>query len=150
MEKIHKVKIIYDVGFYRTVLSKLEDYYKKRHILDGFKALDDIGKQKHILEKRIEFLQVQLKFLYHPIVKLSHNEWPKEFGENPFDFTLHKNLPLIKGGLFHRLQVKQKNIDKLSIDIDHANAEYTELLEENKSNYDNITKEGRIEKVVAL
>ena len=29
MEIINRVKIIYDVGYYRTVLSKLEDYYKK-------------------------------------------------------------------------------------------------------------------------
>ena len=30
MEKINKVKIIYDVGYYRTVLSKLDDYYEKK------------------------------------------------------------------------------------------------------------------------
>ena len=146
MQQIHKIKIIYDVGYYNTVISKLEDYQKKRHILDGFKALDDIGKQKHILEKRIEFLTLQLKFLYHPFATLPHNEWPKEFGEKPFDFTHHKKLPLIKGGLFHRLQAKQKSIDKLSVDIDHASAEHRELLGEGQSNIDVITREGRIEK----
>ena len=146
MEKINKVKIIYDVGFYRTVLSKLEDYYEKRHIIDGFKAMDNIGKQKHILEKRNEFVQLQFKFLYHPTVTLPHEEWPKEFGDNPTNFTHHKNLPLIKGSLFHRLQAKQKSIDKLSVDMDHFNAEHTELLGEGQSNLDITTKEGRVEK----
>ena len=49
-EKINKIKIIYDVEFYRTILSKLEDYQKKRHTFHGFKALDDIGKRNTSLK----------------------------------------------------------------------------------------------------
>ena len=142
-EHLNIVKILYDVGDLTKIENK--NFIEIRGSLDKFKDLDEDAKDKHIMEKRLEFMSLQMKFLFHPTAKLEINSWPKEFGDAPVDFSSYKKLPIVRGSLFHRLKAKESSMNKYKKEIKKASRNLETICDDGETN--TTSTEGRVQKV---